>query len=139
MCPQKFLQSARMNHCAACLRFLALVVTCSGARQAPCAVVANYSDRTVRLIVTFSAGNMTDIIARSIGLQGGVAEIGRASRGRLLLTSACSPARTSADGVRPTELDPSPPSMGRTSSARSALALPFPLPRHRDAARCHPA
>src|SRR5262245_23138063 len=76
MCPQKFLQSARMNHCAACLRFLALVVTCSGARQAPCAVVANYPVRTVRLIVTFSAGNMTDIIARSIGLQGGPPTLG---------------------------------------------------------------
>jgi MmgE/PrpD C-terminal domain len=55
------------------------------------------------------------------------------------LTSACSPSRTYADGVRPMELDPLPPSMGRKSSARSALALPFPLPRHRDAARCHPA
>jgi len=35
--------------------------------------------------------------------------------------------------------DPLPPSKGRKSSARSALALPFPLQRHRGAARCHPA
>jgi hypothetical protein len=58
---------------------------------------------------------------------------------RLLFTSACSPSRTCADGAPPMELDPSPLSMGRKSSAHSPPALPFPLPRHRDAARCHPA
>src|SRR5262249_50667076 len=58
---------------------------------------------------------------------------------RLLFTSACSPSRTYADGVWPRELDLSPPSMGKTSSARSAPALPFPLPRHRDEARYYPA
>ena len=68
------------------------------------------------------------------------AEIGGTSQETcLLLTSACSPSRRYADGAPPAELDPSPPSMGRKSSARSALAWPFPLPRHRDAAWCHPA
>ena len=44
-----------------------LAVTYSGAlAQAPSADVANYPERMVRLIVPFSAGSMTDIMARSI-------------------------------------------------------------------------
>lgn len=47
--------------------FVALVATCSGAlAQAPSGNVAKYPDRMVRLIVPFSAGSMTDIMARSI-------------------------------------------------------------------------
>jgi hypothetical protein len=57
----------------------------------------------------------------------------------LLFTPACSPSRTYADGVRPSKLDLSTPSTGKRSSGRSAPALPFLPPRHKDAARCHPA
>src|SRR6185503_19503631 len=46
---------------------VAFVFTCSGAlAQAPSVGVANYPERMVRLIVPFSAGSMTDIMARSI-------------------------------------------------------------------------
>jgi tripartite-type tricarboxylate transporter receptor subunit TctC len=56
-----------MYHLYSVFAFGALAVTCSGAlAQAPSADVANYPERMVRLIVPFSAGSMTDIIARSI-------------------------------------------------------------------------
>src|SRR6476660_3157142 len=56
-----------MYHLHSVFAFGALAVTCSGAlAQAPSADVANYPERMVRLIVPFSAGSMTDIIARSI-------------------------------------------------------------------------
>ena len=46
---------------------VALAVTCSGAlAQTPSADVANYPEHMVRIIVPFSAGSMTDIMARSI-------------------------------------------------------------------------
>ena len=56
-----------MHRLHSVLAFLALVVTCSGAlAQAPSADAANYPERVVRVIVPFSAGSMTDIMARSI-------------------------------------------------------------------------
>src|SRR5438477_494896 len=46
---------------------VALAVASSGAlAQAPSAEVTNYPERMVRIIVPFSAGSMTDIMARSI-------------------------------------------------------------------------
>ena len=46
---------------------VALIATCSGAlAQAPSGDAATYPERMVRLIVPFSAGSMTDIMARSI-------------------------------------------------------------------------
>ena len=56
-----------MNRLHSVFAFVALVATCSGAlAQVPSADVANYPERMVRLIVPFSAGSMTDIMARSI-------------------------------------------------------------------------
>jgi tripartite-type tricarboxylate transporter receptor subunit TctC len=56
-----------MNRLHIVFAFVALVVTYSGAlAQVPSADVAKYPERMVRLIVPFSAGSMTDIVARSI-------------------------------------------------------------------------
>ena len=56
-----------MNRVQIVFALVALVVTCSGAlAQVPAAEVGSYPERMVRLIVPFSAGSMTDIIARSI-------------------------------------------------------------------------
>jgi len=56
-----------MHRLHSVLAFVALVVTSSGAlAQAPSADAANYPERVVRVIVPFSAGSMTDIMARSI-------------------------------------------------------------------------
>jgi len=46
---------------------VALAVTCSGTlAQTPSADVTTYPEHMVRIIVPFSAGSMTDIMARSI-------------------------------------------------------------------------
>src|SRR5215813_10786269 len=56
-----------MNPLHSIFASVVLAVTYSGAlAQAPSADVANYPERMVRLIVPFSAGSMTDIMARTI-------------------------------------------------------------------------
>jgi len=70
-----------MNHLRSLFALLAWSSHAQALEREPCAEVANYPDRTVRRSVPFAVGNMTDIIARSIGLQGEAGEIGRVARG----------------------------------------------------------
>ena len=50
-----------------CIAFAALAAACSGAwAQAPSADAAKYPEQMVRLVVPFSAGSMTDLLARVV-------------------------------------------------------------------------